>query len=245
MTQETLREPARRSRSRAVEQARPLFLVVDPDVDHRAQLVEAISVCQLEVVETSSVVEADRLVARHAFSGLVLTWSARGSEDGLDLVSSLRGQDWRALIVVVAAIPKAATMLAVLRSGADFVLPGSYDVATVGAHVEAGLSRRRSGSLVQAGDLTIDIAGHQAWRAGVELSLTPIEFRLLVVLAQRIDEVVSKSSLLAECWRRHEDLHLGGSHLVEVHIAALRRKLHASGDPILHTVRSFGFVLRQ
>ena len=86
-------------------------------------------------------------------------------------------------------------------------------------------------SKLHAGDLTVDISGHRAWRGEVELSLTPTEFRLLVSLMRRAGEVVSKAVLFEECWRRQDDGRFGGSHLVEVHLANLRRKLHAVARP--------------
>jgi DNA-binding response OmpR family regulator len=112
--------------------------------------------------------------------------------------------------------------------------------------VELALQRRLtvSKSKLRCGDLVIDIPAHRVWRGESDVSLTSVEFRLLVILIEHCEEVVSKSLLLKEVWRRQDDARLGGGHLVEVHIGSLRKKLDALGPPILHTIRGQGFILR-
>ena len=103
---------------------------------------------------------------------------------------------------------------------------------------------RRSGrvgrSILQVGDLVIDMEAHSAVRAGTIIDLTHREFSLLAALAQHPGIVLSKLQLLSQVWGfEHYDL-----NLVEVHICALRRKLDQHGQPLIRTVRGVGYVLR-
>jgi two-component system, OmpR family, response regulator len=172
---------------------------------------------------------------------------------GVDLVRLLRSYDERTLIVVIGLTIVATNVREVLQAGADLCLPAAYNVDALAVHMEFGIRRRRTAALpkkvplrkkVEVGDLTLDIPAHQVWRGEVEIPLTRIEFRLLTSLVEHAGNVVSKAVLFEECWRRHDDPRGEDDHLVEVHVAQLRKKLHASGVPILRTIYGVGYVLR-
>jgi DNA-binding response OmpR family regulator len=198
------------------------------------------------VIETSASLMAARLRNEEGIACIVFLWPIRGPHDGLDLLNQLRDDDPRVVLVVVGIDIESQSVHAVLRSGADLCCRDASDPELLAVHIASWAARRRSLPLskLRVGDLTVDLSGHRVWRGEVEISLTPIEFRLMVSLIRHAGEVVSKAQLLEECWRRHDDVSFGGGHLVEVHLAALRRKLHGTGPPILHTVRAHGFVLR-
>jgi len=222
------------------------LLIVDPEPGRRGAMAAAMREWGFEVLEAASGLDAMRRVNEHHLAGVLCAWPIGRPSGGHDLLRVLRDHDERLLLVVVGVAAEASSVRAVLQAGVDLCFPSAYDLASLATQVEMGIRRLRAlpMSKLHAGDLTVDINGHRAWRGEVELSLTPTEFRLLVSLVRRAGEVVSKEVLYKECWRRQDDLRFGGGHLVEVHIAALRRKLHACGSPILHTVHSLGFVLR-
>jgi two-component system OmpR family response regulator len=168
-------------------------------------------------------------------------------------VRLLRSYDERILIVVIGLTIVASNVREALLAGADLCLPASYNVDSLAVHMELDIRRRRPVSLpkkvplrkkVEVGDLTLDISAHQVWRGEVEILLTRIEFRLLTSLVEHAGNVVSKAVLFEECWRRHDDPRGEDDHLVEVHVAQLRKKLHAGGVPILRTIYGVGYVLR-
>jgi two-component system, OmpR family, response regulator len=198
-----------------------------------------------EVTEATSAQQAIALVSHRPFVGVVCVWPLDEVHGGLDLLRSLRKNEKNVLIAVVADRVEQWGMREVLRAGADLYFTNSSDLDAVVAHMEIGIRRRSvAETKFRAGDLLVDVSRHQAWRGDHEISLTPIQFRLLVSLLEHVGDVVSKGMLFDECWRRHDDPRGDGDHLVEVHLSELRRKLHASGEPILHTIYGVGYVLR-
>ena len=127
-----------------------------------------------------------------------------------------------------------------LRHGIDSLLAEPVELSELLARVEYLHVSRRSRSEIRIGDLTIDRDGHVARRAGVELSLTPREYQLLLRLASHVGVVQSKRHLLERVWNFDQyDV-----NVVEVHISSLRHKIEALGPRIIHTVRGAGYVLR-
>jgi two-component system, OmpR family, response regulator RegX3 len=92
---------------------------------------------------------------------------------------------------------------------------------------------------MRVGDLDVDERARRATLAGRELELTPKEFDLLAALARDPGAALTRRRLLAEVW---DTSWYGSSKTIDVHVAALRRKL---GDPgWIETVRGVGFRLR-
>jgi len=85
------------------------------------------------------------------------------------------------------------------------------------------------------------VDGRTVLRSGRDVALTRTEFDLLATLARDPGKVISKPQLLARVW----GFDAYDVHLVEVHMSSLRRKLHANGPPLIHTVRGVGYVLKQ
>jgi len=138
-----------------------------------------------------------------------------------------------------------------LDSGADDYLSKPFSYPVLLAHLRALLRRR--GPVVDVtlvvGDLVLDTRRHDCHRGGQRVELTPREFALLEVLAQRPGEPVTKEELLLQAW---PDSSTGGSqreeaqdvNLVEVRVSALRRKIDAPfGRQSLQTVRGVGYRL--
>ena len=131
-----------------------------------------------------------------------------------------------------------------LDLGADdyLVKPFSYVVllARLRALVRRG-SRVRPAQL-RVGDLRIDPAARRCFRSDAEVALTAREFALLQHLAQRADQVCSKTQLLENVWDQHFD---GDLNVVEVYIGYLRRKIDEPfGRTSIETVRGAGYRLR-
>jgi two-component system OmpR family response regulator len=94
----------------------------------------------------------------------------------------------------------------------------------------------------QVGDLRLDPARRRAWRAGVELDLSPKEFALLELFLSRPGEVLSRGTILEHVWDfAHDPI----SNVVDQYVAYLRRKIDRPfGRADLETVRGFGYRLR-
>lgn len=133
-------------------------------------------------------------------------------------------------------------VLAGFDVGGDDYVVKPFVMAELLVRMQAVLRRwgRIGRSVLQVGDLVIDMEAHSAVRAGGTIDLTHREFSLLATLAQHPGIVLSKLQLLIQVWGfEHYDL-----NLVEVHICALRRKLEEHGKRLIQTVRGVGYVLR-
>ena len=161
--------------------------------------------------------------------------------DGLDVCRRLRERS-RVPIIVVTARGEEADRVVGLELGADDYVVKPYGLRELIARIRA-VSRRAaslgpSGTL-RAGELEVDERARRAILDGRELELTPKEFDLLAALARDPGAAVSRQRLLAEVWQTSW---YGSAKTIDVHVAALRRKL---GDPgWIETVRGVGFRLR-
>jgi two-component system response regulator MtrA len=93
---------------------------------------------------------------------------------------------------------------------------------------------------IKIGDLVIDVAGHEVRRGDANISLTVLEFKLLVTLAKRPWQVFSREILLEEVW---EYQHAADTRLVNVHVQRLRAKIEIDPEhpEIVVTVRGVGY----
>lgn len=131
-------------------------------------------------------------------------------------------------------------LIEALKAGADDVVIESTDLEELVTRVDALLRRAAPRSNHGAGDVTIDLDAHTAWRGGHRLDLTETEFSLLDVLVRNAGVVISKRRLLTEVWG-FEDYSV---NVAEVHVSALRRKLEKYGPRIIETVRAHGYIIR-
>jgi DNA-binding response OmpR family regulator len=242
MTQERLKISERR------------LLILGPDPTRRTALGKAMSVVDFDVFEAGSNAKTARIIDEGIPAGVICAWPAKGVHAGTDLLRLLRGYDERILIVVLGLALVTANVREALQAGADLCLPASYNAGSLAVHMQIGIRRRQTVAVpkrvslpkkIHVGDLIVDLPAHQVWRGETEIPLTPIEFRLLSALVEHSGNVMSKARLFEECWRRHDDPRgEEDDHLVEVHVAQLRKKLHRCGKPILRTVYGVGYVLR-
>jgi two-component system response regulator RegX3 len=161
--------------------------------------------------------------------------------DGLDVCRQLRERSSVPVIVVTARGEEADRVVG-LELGADDYVVKPFGLRELIARIRAVM--RRAGAdpearVVHAGELEVDERTRRARLAGRELSLTPKEFDLLAALARDPGAAVSRRSLLEDVWDTNW---YGSAKTIDVHVAALRRKL---GDPgWIETVRGVGFRLR-
>ncbi|MEL7207264.1 MAG: response regulator transcription factor, partial [Actinomycetota bacterium] len=110
-----------------------------------------------------------------------------------------------------------------LETGADDYLTKPFSFVVLVARLRALLRRAESSRPVRfaAGDLTIDVGGHRAFRGDEEIALTAREFGVLEQLMRSAGEVVSKRTIVDHVWDLHFD---GDLNIVEVYVRSLRKK---------------------
>lgn len=166
--------------------------------------------------------------------------------DGLELVERLRGAQVQTPVLFVTAMGAVADRVSGLERGGDDYLVKPFSFAELSARVGA-LARRaptplRERTVLQCGDLTLLRLERAARRGGLDLTLLPLEYRLLEYLMLNADRVVTRTMLLENVWGFHFDPR---TNIVETHISRLRGKIDLPGAlPLITTLRSVGYIIR-
>jgi DNA-binding response OmpR family regulator len=167
--------------------------------------------------------------------------------DGIEVMRQLREQR-PVPVILLTAKGATADKAKGLDLGADDYIAKPFSRAELVSRVRAILRRRDldraegSGPLRQLGGLRLDFARHEVTADGEPVQLTPSEFKLLSLLAQRPGEVFSRAEIMRHLWGSD---HVGDEHPADVHVSNLRRKIEASpGRPErVVTVRGAGYKL--
>lgn len=162
--------------------------------------------------------------------------------DGRDLARDLRAVSDVPLIMLTARATHTDRIVG-LEIGADDYVVKPFVVAEVIARIRAVLRRARGQErrdALSCGDIRVDLAAHRAWRSEHELSLTRKEFDLLARLLRNPGHVVTREDLMSDVW---DENWFGSTKTLDVHLAALRRKLgdDPSSPGYIQTVRGVGY----
>ena len=159
--------------------------------------------------------------------------------DGVEVCRMLRARSDAAIIAVTARGEEADRVVA-LDEGADDYLVKPFGLAELLARIRAVLRRRRPAGpeIVRHGPLALDLRTRQVSVDGRPVSLTPKEFAVLECLAADPGRVMSRQQILERAWDAHW---YGPTKVLDVHVAALRRKLGVPG--LIETVYGHGFRL--
>ncbi len=165
--------------------------------------------------------------------------------DGLVVIERLRAKGIGTPVLVLSALGSVDDRIRGLKAGGDDYLTKPFAFAELLARIEA-LLRRRAGSAettrLKVEDLEFDLLARRVTRAGREVELTTRELKLLEFLMRRAGQVVTRTMLLEGVWDLHFDPQ---SNLIDVHISRLRQAIDRGTDqPLIHTVRGSGYVLR-
>ncbi|MDN8578913.1 MtrAB system response regulator MtrA [Corynebacterium bovis] len=216
------------------------ILVVDDDPAISEMLTIVLQGEGFETVVVGDGAEAVE-AARREDPDLILLDLMLPGMSGIDVCRTIR-EDSTVPIVMLTARTDTVDVVLGLESGADDYVHKPFKPKELVARVRARLRRSPEDrdEPLELGDLVIDIPGHQVTRNGREISLTPIEFDLLVALASRPREVFTREELLERVWgyRKSSD-----TRLVNVHIQRLRSKVEKDPDDpkIIQTIRGVGY----
>jgi two-component system KDP operon response regulator KdpE len=206
----------------------PTILVVEDEPEIRRFLRSSLGAEGYRVVESANAKRGAIDAGSHK-PDLAIVDLALPDMDGKELIRQIRG--WSSLpILVLSARNQERSKIDALDAGADDYITKPFGVGELLARVRVALrhAARGPGSpLLQLGDVMLDLEKRRASRAGAEVHLTPIEFKLLACLAKHLDMVVTQRQLLAEVWG---PTHVKDSHYLRVYMKQLRDKLEA--DPV-------------
>lgn len=162
-------------------------------------------------------------------------------KDGVDVCRLIRAESGTPIVMLTAKSDTVDVVVG-LEAGADDYIVKPFKPKELVARVRARMRRSEDSAPAELriGDLIIDVAGHSVRRGELNLSLTPLEFDLLLCLARKPGQVFTREALLEEVWGYR---HSADTRLVNVHVQRLRAKIeHDPERPdIVLTVRGVGY----
>jgi len=164
--------------------------------------------------------------------------------DGVEVCRRLRG--WSDVpVIVLSALDAETEKIDALDAGADDYVTKPWSAGELLARLRASLRRAPDGpggdGTVIFGDVIVDLAREQVRRDGELVHLTPLEYRLLAVLARNPGKVLTHAMLLRAVWGL---AYQGETHYVRVYVARLRRKLEADPSRPRHLLTQSGVGYR-
>lgn len=166
--------------------------------------------------------------------------------DGLEVLRRMRATQPELPVLFLTARDAVEDRIAGLTAGGDDYVTKPFSLEELVARLRAllrraGARRVESSSLLVVGDLELDEDSHEVRRGGDEIMLTATEFELLRYLMRNPRRVLSKAQILDRVW----NYDFGGqANVVELYISYLRKKVDAGRDPMIHTMRGAGYVLK-
>ena len=162
-------------------------------------------------------------------------------QDGIEVCRAIRVESGTPIVMLTAKTDTVDVVLG-LEAGADDYVVKPFKPKELIARIRARIRRSEDAvpQMLTLGELSIDVTGHTVRRGSEILSLTPLEFDLLVCLARKPGQVFSREALLQEVWG---DRHAADTRLVNVHVQRLRAKIESDPErpDLVLTVRGVGY----
>jgi two-component system phosphate regulon response regulator PhoB len=246
---ELTQPPASRQVPDVTEPSAPVaerVLVVDDEPDIVALVAYHLAKSGYSVSTATSGTEGLSVARRDRPSLIVLDLMLPGLS-GLEVMEELRADTdtSRIAVLMLTARREESDRIKGLTLGADDYLTKPFSPQELVLRVAAILRRVKAGQeaaddIKQIGLLKIDTTAHRVTVDGREIDLTPTEFKLLLLLAERKGRVQPRNLLLEVVWEAAPDIQ---TRTVDMHVQRLRAKLGAAGD-LIETVRGFGYRIR-
>jgi len=166
--------------------------------------------------------------------------------DGLEVLRRLRARTPDVPVLFLTARDAVEDRIAGLTAGGDDYVTKPFSLEEVVARLRGLLRRsnqvaRAEDTVLSVGDLSLDEDSHEVRRGGQVIELTATEYELLRFLMRNPRRVLSKAQILDRVW----NYDFGGqANVVELYISYLRKKIDAGREPMIHTLRGAGYVLK-
>ncbi len=188
--------------------------------------------------------EGQHLLEHKRFDLIVLDVMLPG-RDGWTILLDLRQAQNQTPVLLLTARDSVADRVKGLELGADDYLIKPFAFSELLARIRSLIRRGPGRPLenIQIADLQIDIVQHRVLRAGMRIDLTPKEFKLLLLLARRLGDVLSRTVIAEQVWDMNFD---SDTNVVDVAVRRLRRKVDEPfAEKLIHTIRGVGYVFEQ
>ena len=213
-------------------------LVVEDETDLASTLNRALDEAHFAVDIAADGEEAQFMLAEVSYDAVVLDLMVP-KRSGWDLLRDLRTSGARTPVLVLTALDAIEDRVKALYLGADDYLPKPFAIAELVARLRA-LVRRATGNpspVLVVGDITIDRAARLVYRENAPVELTAREYAILELMVRHRGTLVTRSAICEHIYSESSDVF---SNVVDVHIAALRRKL---GFEVIQTRRGQGYIV--
>ncbi|WP_304516312.1 response regulator transcription factor [Cellulomonas sp. JH27-2] len=165
---------------------------------------------------------------------------------GLEVLRRVRATHPNVPVLFLTAKDAVEDRIAGLTAGGDDYVTKPFSLEEVVARLRAllrrtGASTARDDAVLVVGDLVMDEDSHEVSRGGQDVRLTATEFELLRYFMRNPKRVLSKAQILDRVWQYDFG---GQANIVELYVSYLRRKIDKGHEPMLHTLRGVGYVLK-
>ena len=213
------------------------ILVVE-DEEAISELIEMnLTVAGYEVVQVYDGGKVEEVLEQEAGFDLALVDVMLPGRDGFSLMEVIK--HFRIPVIYLTAKTDVGSKVRGLRSGAEDYIVKPFEVLELLVRVEKVLERTgKQREMLEFADIRIVLGEHQVYKAGQEISLKPLEYDLLVLLAKNKNRAFTRDQLLNQVWGND---YLGESRTVDVHIGQLRKKLGLAD--VIKTIPKIGYRL--
>lgn len=218
-----------------------LVLLVEDDLDLAALVAEYLEAESMECDLAYNGVMGLELIKTNQYDVIIMD-VMMPRMDGLTLCGHMRSLGINTSCLMLTARDSLDDKLSGFAQGADDYMVKPFDLPELVARLQV-LGRRQQhwSNLLQVADLTLDVVSHQASRNGRQLSLSPIEWKILEYLVRESPAIISRHQLESYIWPDE----LPSKDVLKTQIYRLRQSLDAEGEqPLIHTLRGAGISLR-
>lgn len=215
------------------------ILVVEDDTAISELICMNLEVTGYEVVPVLDGNEVDGTLEKEEDFDLALLDIMLPGKDGFELLGVMK--EYGIPVIYITAKADVNSKIKGLRSGAEDYIVKPFEVLELLVRVEKVLERTgKQKEIIQVKDLEIHLSEHKVTRNGQTVSLKPMEYDLLVLLAKNKNVAFTREQMLNEVWGSN---YLGETRTIDVHIGQLRRKLDLSD--VIKTIPNIGYRLEE
>lgn len=213
------------------------ILVIEDDLAISDLICMNLTVAGYEVLPVFDGDKVEKVLQTEGEFDLALLDVMLPGKDGFELMDSMK--EARIPVIYLTAKADVGSKIKGLRAGAEDYIVKPFEVLELLVRVEKVLERTgKQMSVIQIKDISIDLTKHQISKNGEQMSLKPLEYDLLVLLAKNKNLAFSRDQLLDKVWGSD---YLGETRTIDVHIGQIRKKLGLAD--VIKTIPKIGYRL--
>ena len=164
--------------------------------------------------------------------------------NGMDLLISIRGENIKTPIIFLTAKDSVDDVVLALNKGANDYIKKPFSFEELLARVRVQIRKDSTEtSVLNIGDITMNVETHRVFRGEKEINLTQKEFALLEFLIRNKGKVCTRTRIIEHVWDIHFDY---DTSVIDVYINFLRKKLDTGkAKDYIHTIRGVGYIVKE